>query len=113
MNSLHPVFERALRPFAPSFFPNIGAAQQAALRPDALGTQARIALSEEELLAIDRAWLADQAAAARAAAASPVDAEAHEWVQAVSRPTPEMLAAAERLRQSINQRRAERQEAVT
>ncbi len=72
MNSLHPVFERALRPFAPSFFPNIGAAQQAALRPDALGTQARIALSEEEL-----------------------------------------LAAAERLRQSINQRRAERQEAVT
>lgn len=55
MNSLHPVFERALRPFAPPPFPNIGAAQQAALRPDALGTQARIALSEEELLAIDRA----------------------------------------------------------
>ena len=54
MNSLHPVFERALRPFAPPPFPNIGAAQQAALRPDALGTQARIALSEEELLAIDR-----------------------------------------------------------
>ena len=51
MNSLHPVFERALRPFAPPPFPNIGAAQQAALRPDALGTQARIALSEEELLA--------------------------------------------------------------
>ena len=54
----------------------------------------------------------DLAAAARAAG-SPVDAEAHEWVQAVSRPTPAMLAAAERLRQSINQRRAERQDAVT
>ena len=54
------------------------------------------------------AWLADQAART----AAPVDAEAHEWVQAVSRPTPEMLAAAERLRQSINQRRAQRQEAI-
>ena len=53
------------------------------------------------------AWLADQAARA-----APVDADAHEWVQAVSRPTPEMLAAAERLRQSINQRRAHRQEAT-
>ena len=57
--------------------------------------------------ALHRAWLADQAARA-----APVDAEAHEWVQAVSRPTPEMLAAAERLRQSLIQRRAERQEAT-
>ena len=56
--------------------------------------------------ALHRSWLADQAART-----APVDAEAHEWVQAVSKPTPEMLAAAERLRQSINQRRAERQEA--
>lgn len=61
--------------------------------------------------ALHKSWLADQAAQ-HAAAASPVDAEAHEWVQAVSRPTPEMLAAAERLRQSINQRRAKRQEAT-
>ena len=44
--------------------------------------------------------------------AAPVDPEAHEWVQAVSKPTPEMLAAAERLCQSINQRRAERQEVI-
>ena len=58
--------------------------------------------------ALHRSWLADRAART----AAPVDADAHEWVQAVSRPTPEMLAAAERLRQSINQRRAERQEAI-
>ena len=57
---------------------------------------------------LHQAWLADQAART----AAPVDDEAHEWVQAVSRPTPERLAAAERLRQSINQRRAQRQEAT-
>ena len=57
--------------------------------------------------ALHREWVNTQAARA-----APVDAEAHEWVQAVSKPTPEMLAAAERLRQSINQRRAQRQEAI-
>ena len=38
---------------------------------------------------------------------------AEDWGNALDKPTPAMLAAAERLRQSINQRRAERQEVVT
>ena len=40
--------------------------------------------------ALHRSWLADQAVRT----AAPVDAEAHEWVQAVSRPTPEIWTPA-------------------
>ena len=58
--------------------------------------------------ALHRSWLADQAAQAHE---GPQTAE--DWGNALDKPTPAMLAAAERLRQSINQRRAERQEAVT
>ena len=53
------------------------------------------------------AWLADQPAQAHE---GPQTAE--DWGDALDTPTPAMLAAAERLRQSINQRRAERQEAA-
>ena len=53
------------------------------------------------------AWLADQPAQAHE---GPQTAE--DWGSALDTPTPAMLAAAERLRQSINQRRAERQEAT-
>ena len=57
--------------------------------------------------ALHRAWLADEAAQAHE---GPQTAE--DWGNAINELTPEMLAAAERLRQSINQRRAERQEAT-
>ena len=53
------------------------------------------------------AWLADEAARTHE---GPQTAE--DWGNALDTPTPSMLAAAERLRQSINQRRAERQEAI-
>ena len=57
--------------------------------------------------ALHRAWLTDEAAQAHE---GPQTAE--DWGNAINELTPEMLAAAERLRQSINQRRAERQEAT-
>ena len=57
--------------------------------------------------ALHRARLADEAAQAHE---GPQTAE--DWGNAINELTPEMLAAAERLRQSINQRRAERQEAT-
>ena len=57
--------------------------------------------------ALHRAWLADEAAQAHE---GPQTAE--DWGNAINELTPEMRAAAERLRQSINQRRAERQEAT-
>ena len=60
--------------------------------------------------ALHRAWLADQAAQAAQAHEGPQTAD--DWGSALDTPTPAMLAAAERLRQSINQRRAERQEAT-
>ena len=53
------------------------------------------------------AWLADQADQVNE---GPQTAE--DWGNAINAPTPAMLASAERLRQSINQRRAERQEAT-
>jgi len=55
---------------------------------------------------LHRSWLADQAAQAAQAHEGPQTAE--DWGNALDKPTHEMLAAAERLRQSINQRRAER-----
>ena len=54
---------------------------------------------------LHRSWLADEAARTHE---GPQTAE--DWGNALDKPTPEMLAAAERLRQSINQRRAQRQE---
>ena len=55
--------------------------------------------------AVHREWVNAQAAQAHE---GPQTAE--DWGNALETQTPEMLAAAERLRQSINQRRAERQE---
>ena len=54
-----------------------------------------------------RSWLADEAARTHE---GPRTAE--DWGNALDKPTPEMLAAADRLRQSINQRRAQRQEVI-
>ena len=56
---------------------------------------------------LHRSWLADEADKAHE---GPQTAE--DWGNALDAPTPAMLAAAERLRQQINQRRAERQEAT-